>query len=60
MTDTDTFFPDQRRVAVIDDDKVVLGVLTRSLSKRGAGIRATLVNLATSYGTGVIRSFSLV
>ena len=39
MADTASFFSDPRRVAVIDDDKVVLEMLARTLAKRGYEVR---------------------
>ncbi len=40
MSENAAFLPDQRRVAVIDDDRVVLSFLTRTLTKRGYDVRS--------------------
>lgn len=40
MSDNAAFFPDQRRVAVIDDDRVVLSFIARTLTKRGYDVRS--------------------
>ncbi len=40
MTENAAFFPDQRRVVVIDDDRVVLGFVARTLAKRGYDVRS--------------------
>jgi serine/threonine protein kinase len=40
VADSAAFFPDQRRVAIVDDDRVVLAALAKSLTKRGYDVRS--------------------
>jgi serine/threonine protein kinase len=40
VADDAAFFPDQRRVVVIDDDRVVLSMIARCLGRRGYDVRS--------------------
>ncbi len=40
MADDAAFFPDQRRVVVIDDDRVVLSMIAKCLGRRGYDVRS--------------------
>jgi len=40
LTDNPAYFPDQRRVTVVDDDGVALQLIARALTKRGYDVRA--------------------